>query len=65
MDKNKRLSITISFNDEKLYYHVKNQPNSSYYIRKLVEKDIENYNQKTTDERVEDISDIAINILEW
>lgn len=65
MNKSKRLNITISFNDEKMYYHVKNQPNSSYYIRKLVEKDMENHNQTTTDKNIDDISDVAINILDW
>lgn len=65
MNKSKRLNITISFNDEKMYYHVKNQPNSSYYIRELVEKDMESRSQETTGKKIDDISDVAIDILEW
>lgn len=45
----KRLNITISFGkDKETYCYVKNQPNSSYYIRKLVKEDMENTNDKKT-----------------
>lgn len=60
----KRLNITISFTDENadMYYYVKNKPNSSYYIRKLIEKDMNNQQKNNVNE---DFSEIAINILDW
>lgn len=49
-NKQKRLNITISFSDEEMYNYVKHKPNSSYYIRELVEKEINNIrkNKKNT-----------------
>lgn len=41
-NKQKRLNITISFSNEEMYNYVKNKPNSSYYIRELVEKNMNN-----------------------
>lgn len=60
----KRLNITISFTDENadMYYHVKNKPNSSYYIRKLVEKDM---SSKHKDNINEEFKEIAIDMLDW
>ena len=41
----KRLNITISFaNHKEIYDFVVSQPNSSYYIRKLVHEDMEKEN---------------------
>lgn len=49
----KRLNITISFTDKntpyeenkKIYDYVKKKPNSSYYIRELVDKDFKEKNK--------------------
>lgn len=62
-----RLILSISFNDIKSYRHVKNQPNSSYYIRKLVEEDIRR-KQKEKDDHCENKVELDVNIndiLDW
>ena len=51
----KRLNISVSFsNHEELYNYVMSQPNSSYYIRKLVEEDM----KKSKDKKNNDDFDI-------
>ena len=60
----KRLNITISFNNDKSAYEfAKNQPNSSYYIRKLVNEDIER-NKKPLQDNFE-IEELFPNIMSW
>ncbi len=55
----KRLNITVSFsNHEELYDYVMNQPNSSYYIRKLVEEDMRKNKIKEQDKNDFDINEL-------
>lgn len=65
----KRLNITVSFSRHKeLYNHVASQPNSSYYIRKLVEEDMNKSktNKKAnTDQASDSVKEIAIGMLDW
>lgn len=55
--KQKRLNVTISFSNKnttyeenvKVYNYVKCKPNSSYYIRELVEKEMKGIQRKEKD----------------
>ena len=64
---NKRLNITISFqNHKELYDYVNKQPNSSYYIRSLVKKDIEEYNnQPKTSNKNDRIKKTVEDMIDW
>ena len=59
----KRLNITVSFsNHEELYDYVMSQPNSSYYLRKLVEEDMKKSKIVKKDT---EFDDITMNVLNW
>lgn len=60
----KRLIISVSFsNDKELYNYVKNQPNSSHYIRQLVKEDMMSIKEEGSSEG--DFEEIALDILSW
>lgn len=64
----RRLSISISFsnNEEDIYKHASNHPNTSYYVKDLIKRDIEKSKQKSNDNnQILMVDEVVESMLDW
>lgn len=61
MDNKKRLILSVSFSlskEHELYNYVKNKPNSSYYIKELIKRDINTETKQNQDKtHIDEVSE--------